>query len=187
MDLDELYKSARSRDPAAWDALGRGLSDELDRFFGNCFDRLAVEDLVQATVLVVMRKLDEFEPTGPNGFRNWVLAIAGRQARAHAHEPRRERARRSKLDARPSPTPMSSPTAELLRRERLELIAECLSRLPAAHRRALESELAGDDHRDFADREGISVGGARVRRHRALAKLRRLVDAARASQFFHER
>jgi RNA polymerase sigma factor (sigma-70 family) len=178
--LDELHEAARARDRVAWEALGRGLSRELGRFFGNCFDRTTAEELAQTTILVIIRKLDQFEPMGPHAFRNWVLAIAGRQARAHAHGPRRERARRSQLDAGPSPTPMSSPFVagpadELLRREQLELISECLARLPPAHRRALESDLAGDDYREFADREGISVGGARVRRHRALAELRRLV------------
>jgi len=188
--LDELHEAARAREPAAWEALGRGLFDELRRFFGNCFDRHAAEELAQTTILVVIRKLDQFEPNGPHAFRNWVLAIAGRQARVHALRPRREWARRSKLDASASPAPsnrfpiytpiLDDPMDEVLRRERLELIAECLSHLPDAHRRALESDLAGDDNRDFADREGISVGGARVRRHRALAQLRRLV-AARAT------
>jgi RNA polymerase sigma factor (sigma-70 family) len=180
--LDELHEAARAREPGAWEALGRGLFVELRRFFGNCFDRSTAEELTQTTILVVIRKLDQFQPIGPHAFRNWVLAIAGRQARAHAHKPRRERARRSKLDATASPTPMCSPTAdspveELLRRERLELITECLSHLPEAHRRALESDLAGDDYRELADREGISVGGVRVRRHRALAQLRQLVAA----------
>lgn len=185
MGLDELHEAVRARQPGAWEALGRGLFAELSRFFGNCFDRTSAEELTQTTILVVLRKLDRFQPVGPHAFRNWVLAIAGRQARAHAHGPRRERARRSKLDADPSPTAMCSlavhgPVEELLRRERLELISECLSRLPELHRRALESDLAGDDYREFAVREGISVGGARVRRHRALAQLRQLV-AARAT------
>lgn len=178
--LDELYEAARARDPVAWEALGRGLFAELSRFFANCFDRTTAEELAQTTIVVVVRKLDQFQPIGPNAFRNWVLAIAGRQARACAHEPRRELARRSKLDSSGNPTPMissslHSPVDELLRRERLELISECLSRLPASYRRALESDLAGDDYREFAVREGISVGGARVRRHRALAQLRKLV------------
>ena len=86
MDLDALYEAARSRDTVAWEALGRGLSAELSRFFGNCFDRVTTEELVQTTVLVVMRKFDDFEPAAANGFRNWVFAIAARQARAHAHE-----------------------------------------------------------------------------------------------------
>jgi RNA polymerase sigma factor (sigma-70 family) len=181
MGLDELHAAARARDPLAWQAFGRGLFAELSRFFGNRFDRTTAEELAQTTILVVIRKLDKFEPIGPHGFRNWVLAIAGRQARSYAHRPRREQVRRSKLDDLSSPIPMSSPhDDELLRRERLVLISECLSHLPASHRRALESDLAGDDYREFADREGISVGGARVRRHRALAHLRKLV-AARAT------
>ncbi len=182
MDLDQLHDAARSRDAIAWEALGRGLSDELSRFFGSCFDRIATEELVQTTVLVVMRKLDDFNPVGPNAFRNWVFAIAARQARAYAHEPRRERARRTKLIARPSPTPMPSPGSQLLRRERLELIAKCLPRLPDAQRRALESGLAGHDYRNLAASEGISVCGARVRRHRALAKLRQLVEETRSTR-----
>lgn len=179
MDLDSLYEAARSRDPTAWEALGRGLSVELRRFFGRCFDRNATEDLVQITALVVMRKFDEFRPAGPTAFRNWVFAIAARQARAYAHEPRREQARRNRLQECPDPTPMHSPGAELLRRERLALIAECLARLPAEQRRAIESDLEGDDARSLADREGISVGGARVRRHRALARLRELLVESR--------
>src|SRR5690606_28598037 len=86
MDLDELRQAARSRDPAAWEALGRGLSEELHRFFSNCFDKLSTEDLVQVTALIIMRKFDDFEPEGPHSFRNWVLTIAGRQARAWVYE-----------------------------------------------------------------------------------------------------
>jgi RNA polymerase sigma factor (sigma-70 family) len=176
MDLDALLAAARSRDPSAWEALGRGLSDELTRFFANCFDRCSTEELVQTTVLVVMCKLDGFEPIGPHGFRNWVMTIAARQARTHSLAPRREQARRSKLNesgVEPSP----APTLELLACERRIWIDECLTQLPDRHLRTLESELAGDDYQHVAAREGISVGGARVRRHRAHVSLRKLVEA----------
>lgn len=181
MDLDELREAARLRDPAAWEALGRGLSEELHRFFSNCFDKLSTEDLVQVTALIIMRKFDDFEPEGPHSFRNWVLTIAGRQARAWVYEPLREAARRGKLSSRPSPTPMTSPSAEVLRQEQLGIIADCLPQLPDAQRRALESDLAGDDYESLAAREGITVSGARVRRHRAVLGLRRIVEAARST------
>jgi RNA polymerase sigma factor (sigma-70 family) len=177
MDLDQLRLAAQERDPEAWETLGRALSQELHRFFSNSFDKTSAEDLAQATVLVVYRKFEEFEPAGPHSFRNWVLAIAGRQGRERLAAPFREAARLRKLRAKPSPVPPTSPGSRLLRRERLEIIADCLPKLPDTHRRVIENDLAGDDASSLAAREGITVAGARVRRHRAISSLKQIVAA----------
>jgi len=181
MNLDELRYAARSRAPDAWEALGRALSEELHRFFSHSFDRPSAEDLAQATVLIILRKFDEFEPEGPHSFRNWVLAIAGRKGRARVHAPRRDAAQRGKLRAKLPPSPPTSPSSLVLRHEQLEIIADSLPELRDTHRRALESELAGNDYSSLAATEGITVTSARVRRHRAIQSLRQIVAARRAT------
>jgi len=76
--------------------------------------------------------------------------------------------------------------AEVLRRAqaagvRLQLIAEALPELTDAHRRSILSDLAGEDYRSIAAREGITVGSARVRFHRATQKLQQVIKSRRAT------
>jgi len=181
MDLDDLRHAASLGAPGAWDALGRALSEELRRFFAKHFDTATADDLAQTTVSIILAKLDDFEPRGPHSFRNWVFAIAGNQGRKRRFAPIHEAARRAKLVAKPSSTAPTTPSARMLRQQRLEIIARALPELSERHRRTLLSELAGEDYSSIAAREGITVSSVRVRLHRTIRRLQELVAASRAT------
>jgi DNA-directed RNA polymerase specialized sigma24 family protein len=61
------------------------------------------------------------------------------------------------------------------------MIAEALPELTDAHRRSLLCDLAGEDYRSIAAREGITVSSARIRFHHATQKLQQVIKNHRAT------
>src|SRR5690606_11216052 len=97
MDLDELLASLRAGEPAARDAFGVAVFEELKRFFSQRFSVEDTNELTQVTFDVVWQKLDSFEPRGPGSFNRWLWKIAANKALAHRQVPVREQVRQSKL------------------------------------------------------------------------------------------
>src|SRR5690606_36628298 len=149
----------------AWNELGRQLALELSPYFRRRFAEPDANDLVQITLMVIARKLPEFEPRPGKPFIDWVRAIA----RIEAQEARRQRRRLARLAsglAEELRSPSTNLSARLDRAERLERIAKALEQLDSPCRRVIENDLVEGDPGEFAEHEGIKPGTVRTRRNR---------------------
>ncbi len=174
MDLDELVLAARAGDANATRVLGRLLTRELQRFYARSIAKADAEDLGQIALLVVLRKLPQFEVDPRRPFLSWVRGIA----RLELQEEYRRQKRRARLAgqlAHITRTPPISFGSWVLRAERLELVEQALAELDSPYRRIVEVDLEGGDLDELAAREGVTRGALRTRRRRAYAKLRRKI------------
>lgn len=169
--LDELFHALRAGRPGAEQALGRALSRELRHYFSRRFGPSDAEDLAQTTFAVIWAKWAVFEPRGPDSFRRWVFAIATREAKA-ARRVQQLRAGRFVKPEGSHRAPGTSPSAHARGLEFAERVRDELEQLNDDYRRAIESEVAEGDLRDFAAVEGVAPGTVRTRRHRGRAQLR---------------
>jgi len=129
-----------------------------------------VRDLVQETFLQIHRARRTWDPTRP--VLPWASAIARHvflmERRAWARRLRREAAAARSAEAEPGGH------GALARRTLDDLLAQ----LAPGRRRLLElHHLVGLSFREAGARLGIGEGAARVRASRALAELRRALDA----------
>lgn len=187
MDASALARTielAQRRDPQALATLFDGYAD---RVFGLLYrrvgDRDTAEELMQETFLRMVRMIDQYQEGGR--FEAWLFRIAANLARDHA----RQRARRgtpASLAGNDDETPLDPPdrTAEpplgdLLADERRAAVAAALDELPDAEREILllrhYSELP---FRDIAELLGVPLGTALARAHRALKRLRGVLEHA---------
>src|SRR5690606_31734562 len=110
MDLDELVAAAQSGDARAWKKLVPRLTVAIRRCFGGDFDESDIGDLIQTTLLVIFRKLPEFEFQAGSPITRWAQGIA----RIEARNERRKRQRRRRVEGqaaelrRPTTTHLSS-------------------------------------------------------------------------------
>jgi RNA polymerase sigma factor (sigma-70 family) len=137
-------------------------------------DHHGAEDLLQETFLRAYRARDSYQPS--TQFRAWILTIARRQVI--------DRWRRQRLDWDTEPHALetvSTPrTADHLAeaRERLARVEEALQHLaPSQRELILLSRVAGMDALEIASITGSTPGAVRVALHRALRRLRSLLQA----------
>lgn len=174
MDLEALLRAARDSEPRAWQALLPPLFAALRRYFGREFDDVEAVELSQRTVTAIVRQLPGFEFRGT--LTNWVYGVARNQALVEHRTRRRQAALRDAV-ALVAPRSTTSPTSRVHAQELLAIALEELAKLPPYYRRAIENDLKGGDIESLAKREGIPRSTARVRRFRAIERLRRLVAA----------
>lgn len=178
VELDELVLRVQGGDSRAWTELGRRLLIDLYRFFRGRVNESEVDDLVQLTIIIVHRKLPEFEVREGEPVLRWVRTIA----RVQVLEEFRQQGRRQRLKANYAaqvvPTPSTNISSRLDRAANLEAVGQALPKLESPYRRVIENDLRGGDLGRFARREGLKRGSARTRRRRARGMLRRLVRAA---------
>src|SRR5690606_35985417 len=154
------------------------LTVAIRRCFGGDFDESDIGDLIQTTLLVIFRKLPEFEFQAGSPITRWAQGIA----RIEARNERRKRQRRRRVEGqaaelrRPTTTHLSS---WMDRAAKLQLIDEGIEKLDSPLRRVVEHDLEEGDVGEFAERERIKRGSVRARRSRAHGKLRRFVRRQR--------
>jgi RNA polymerase sigma factor (sigma-70 family) len=180
VELDQLIRRAQAGDAKAFEQLGRWMSAELLRFFRVAFQEADATDLAQETSIVVLSKLEAFEPRDSDSFRRYLLKVASFQAKSKRRASTRAYDRQAKRPACDD-APGLSPHSVLLGQERRDLLDRWIPELPDIFRRALEHELAGGDDQALAEREGISLITARTRRVRAHARLKDLIERARVT------
>lgn len=163
---------------------------EIDRRFQGKFSR---SDVVQQTLLEAWRCWDQFsEGDGAHGGRlAWLRKILAHQlagfARRYAGTQKRALDRELSIDQSLNHTsvrlealasPTSSPSAALQRQERALELADLLARLPADYRQVIVlRNLEEQPHAEIAQRMNRSEGAVRMLWLRALAELKRLIDA----------
>lgn len=169
----DLLRRARSGDRRAFQALFRELHDPVSGYvFRRIVNRADAEDLIGRVFTRMLERLDQFDPKRGRVLP-WVLGIARNAIIDHY----RTRKVSSPLDALGSPLPaeVRDPLADLLARERAELLAGLLEDLPADVRELLALRYGdGLRHREIAELCGISVAAVkqRVSRARREAKAR---------------
>lgn len=176
MEIEDLVLAVQRGDSRAWRELSTRLGTELRPFFRQWFGEADASDLIQNTLMVVHRKLPEFELRPGKPFRHWVGAIA----RIEANEARRQRGAEQRLAAAARlaaawRVPSANPSSRLDRARDRARLAHALAKLRTHYRLVIEHDLAEGDDCTFAQRAGIERGSVRTRRRRAYALLRRLV------------
>ena len=171
-----LVTRAQVGDEAAFAQLTAALSGSLLRVaYGILHDRALAEDATQQALLNVWRKLPRLRD--PVRFEAWAYAVL---VRACSDEARRMR--RSLPALLPSPEPVTSDeTVGIIDRDQLE---QAFSRLSFEHRAVIVLHHYFDlSLPATADALGVSVGTAKSRLNRAMARLRLALHAdARPAQ-----
>jgi len=148
-------------------------------------------DLVQSACREVLQDFSSVEADDEAGFRRWLFTAAERKirdrARFHGRD-RREASRRSALDSefslneveclRRAYEGLVTPSALLELREDWESVERALQKLSEEDREVVVlAHLVKLPRTEIAKTLGISEGAVRVRLHRALARLSRIVGA----------
>ncbi len=177
LDDDDLVTRVRAGDREAYDAL-------VARHTASAY-RTAVllgagpdaEDVVQEAFVKAYRKLSRYRAEA--SFRSWLLAIVANETR-NLH---RTRSRRDGLVLRAAAADPVGPSGAddgldaVLAAERRAALVGALRRLPARDREAIVCRYLLDLGEDeTATVLGLPRGTVKSRTHRALAKLRALLD-----------
>jgi len=137
------------------------------------------EDVVQEAFVKAYEALDRFRPGAP--FRPWLLRIVANETRnLHRASGRRAaRERRSwELAERLLLTRSDGPADAALSQERQEALVRGLARLSPPHRQVVTCRYLLDlDEAESAAVLGWPLGTVKSRLHRALARLRAVLDA----------
>ena len=183
--LDQLLARARKHDA---DALAELVDAYSPRVFGLLLrltrDREMAEDLMQETFLRLVRTIGSYEHEGR--FEAWLFRIAGNLARDHARRNKR-RGRPLSLDAptgasgedriEPADTRPDGPTHQIARDEDEQRLLAALDEIGETDREIVMlrhfSELS---FREIAELLNVPLGTALARMHRALKKLRTLLE-----------
>jgi RNA polymerase sigma factor (sigma-70 family) len=184
----ELPVGARGDDDAA--LVARAVAGEDDAFAQliRRYERVAYrvaaavagsaddgQEAVQNAYVKAHRSLRRFRPDAE--FKPWLLRIVVNEA----HNVRRSESRHERLGRRAVahvPRPGAAADETIVVREEVATVLRAMARLSDADRLALALRyFAGLSDRDAAELAGASVGAHRVRVLRALARLRRLLEA----------
>ncbi|PRP91082.1 RNA polymerase sigma factor RpoE [Enhygromyxa salina] len=179
MSLDALllaYQACRSRAgrARAKTILLREIRVVLVSFFRSRVGAVDAEDLAQASLEIIARGLDTFEPEHPRAFRSHVFTVARNRLRTHARK-EGQRARNHAAPAQWTADP-TLPSEPVLWSERVDLLRVALAAVATTLRRAFMSRWKGEHPREFARREGIKIGTVRVRVWRALTAVEAELD-----------
>jgi RNA polymerase sigma-70 factor (ECF subfamily) len=186
-DVEALVRRAAGGDAAAAEALVRRyegpLRTEVHRRLGPSLRvREDTDDLLQSTLVAVMRGLAGFEYRGEAAFRAWLATVAERQVRMAGRFHRRERrdARREEGVAATGgpPDARTSPSAGAVRGEATAGLRAAVAALPEEERRAVELHtFQGLGFPEVAARMGLAdKDAARYVFRKALKRLGDLLD-----------
>jgi len=132
------------------------------------------EDLVQSACLEVLRRREDFQHGGDEGFRRWLYTIAARKL---ADRARRWGALKRRADGAPvapdgAPDPGLSPSDRVGQRERLDEVVAAMASLPAEQREVvLLARLLEMPRAEIGEVTGRSEEAVRSLLYRAMGKL----------------
>jgi RNA polymerase sigma-70 factor (ECF subfamily) len=198
-----VLRRAREGDDAAWATLLEAYGDRVfGLLFSKCRDRDLAEELTQQTFVKLVQTLRDPQRGGAyrerGQFEAWLFRIAVNGLR---DEMRRRKRQATPTDMSPAAgsgraeedagwasqqtqvvagvaTAPAPPPITLLHEEQLDHLRRCLAELPEADREVLElRHTAGLTFAQIAETLGCPLGTALARGHRALKKLRVLMDA----------
>jgi RNA polymerase sigma-70 factor, ECF subfamily len=151
-----------------FEALYRAARDDVFAYVATLLhDRGAAEDVTALAFERAYRKRTSYDP-GRGSQRSWLFGIA----RNAALDELRRRKRTAPLEAEPV-----APEDDLERALRRAAVRTALTELPARDRELIALKFhAGLDNSELAAVLGVSVSNAGTRLHRALTKLREILD-----------
>lgn len=167
-----------------FDALAREYSPFLRRFLRRQIgDAAAAEDLLQETLLRIARGLAGF--AGRSSLKTWVFAIASNVVGDYLRAP----ARRQQIVDVDEAAELDAGAPAVDARMEFDEMNRCvrgvIDSLPADYRAALIlHDLEELDCAETAQALGVSLGAAKVRIHRARARLRAALE--RECGFYHD-
>ena len=167
-----LPAAAPARIALDFDALYRSARDDVFAYVASLLhDRGAAEDVTALAFERAFRKRKSYKPERGSE-RSWLFGIA----RNAALDELRRRQRAAALVTEPAAvTPQ--PDEELEQTLRRAAVRTALAALPARDHELIALKFhAGLDNAEIADVLGVSVTNAGTRLHRALTKLREILD-----------
>lgn len=171
-DLDDrLALAARDGEREAFDTLVRRYEDRLLRFaYRMLQDTADAEDVIQCTFIRAYKALRSYRPGSQ--FGSWLYSIALNECRRRAKKVRSQRTLPEEAAANVAMEGIGDPASNALNRDRNRRIKEAVMALPAHYREAILlfyfEEFSVEE---MATALGISITAAKVRLHRARAKL----------------
>lgn len=172
MDIRQLVEGATAGDQRAWKQLSARLWPRLRAWFAARVSCCDSDLLVQDTLIVMWKKLPEFEMRSEAAFMSWTFKVANFAALATLRQLKREDALTERLGLLVrTPSPRLSSLAD--RAERIELVLREVDNMPRSERRAVQNMLDGGSARDLAALANIEYSSARSLESRACARLRK--------------
>ena len=169
-DESVIIERAR-RDPAAFAPLYREYVGPVYRY---CYRRLGTKELAEdATSQIFTRALHGLESFENRSFRSWLFTIAYRVV---VDVYRARRPDTSLEDAVDPSDPAPTPEEAVLAKEDGRRIRSLLASLTDDQRQVIELRLAGLTGAEIADTLEKSVGAVRLQQHRAILRLRNLLN-----------
>ena len=167
-----VLAAAPARRALDFDALYRSTRDDVFAYVATLLrDRGAAEDVTAAAFERAFRKRASFD-SRRGGERAWLFAIA----RNAALDELRRRRRSDRLPRDPA-GPAAGPDEQADRALRRAAVRAALAELPARERELIALKFhAGLGNAELAAVLGVSVSAAGTRLHRALTKLREILD-----------
>ena len=165
----DLMASAQSGDEFAYRQLLAELSRAVHRYLSHRLGACHfVDDCVQEVLIAVHQARHSYDPARP--FRPWLFAIVRYKAIDAMRRGGRERDNLS-LDETLAANPVAGPDSELGS-------GQMLARLPEGLRAAVVlTKIAGLSVAETAQRLSISESAVKVRVHRGIGKLKKLMEA----------
>lgn len=179
---ETLVARLRGGEPQAGDELTRRYSPPLLRYLSRlCGSVVTAEDLHQQVWLSVLDHIDRFDVgSGPGGFRAWLFRIATNKANDLWRSKTRQRAATEELRLmveNQGDAPDSS--QHLLAIEEAQKLRAAIEELPAGQREVVCMRYYGNlKFVEIAQTLGCPLNTALGRMHKALMKLRKLMDEA---------
>ncbi|HWM10655.1 MAG TPA: sigma-70 family RNA polymerase sigma factor [Solirubrobacteraceae bacterium] len=167
-----LPAAASGRAALDFDALYRAARDDVFAYVASLLgDRAAAEDVTALAFERAFRKRKSYKPARGTQ-RAWLFGIA----RNAALDELRRRTRSATLVTEPTDV-SPAPDEELERTMRRAAVRTALAALPARDHELIALKFhAGLDNSELAEVLGVSVTNAGTRLHRALTKLREILD-----------
>jgi RNA polymerase sigma-70 factor (ECF subfamily) len=169
-DADLVAEAAR--DPRAFALLYARYLDPIHRY---CYRRLGAREAAEdATSLVFTKALSALPRYHDTSFRAWLFTIAHHVVTDHYRAARPDQPIEKAValtDGAPSPEEL------VLAADDRRSIQEFLTRLPEHQRQVIELRLAGLTGAEIAHVLGRTPANINVTQHRAVARLRALLDA----------
>jgi len=179
VDIDQHIERAARGDHQAFGRIVTAYQGMVFGYLGRMgLDRASAEDVAQETFLRVWRHASQFNPRLGRP-ATWILTIARNLALSHLARPARrwEVAGGEEMDA--VAADIGAPDAPLQAQQRRAGLQAALAQLSPADRSLLAASYADDlALADIARLEGCTQGAAKVRLHRARARLRLILENA---------